>query len=69
MMDSTFVQLLVRFLPFLLLMAVWIFYMRRMGGGREFQKRWLDQSEAQFEVNRDIARHLDRIATALEKRT
>ena len=67
-MDSTLAQLLIRFVPFLLLIAVWIFFMRKMGGGKDFQKRWLDQAEAQTEVNREVARHLDRIATALEQR-
>ena len=38
-----------------------------MRRGKDFQKACLEHSEAQVAIQRDIARHLDRIATALEQ--
>ncbi|NJM82674.1 MAG: hypothetical protein HC844_09350 [Tabrizicola sp.] len=50
--------------PFIILLAVWIFFMKRAGAGGGWKKTMDEQAD----IQRDIARHLDRIATALEKR-
>jgi ATP-dependent Zn protease len=63
-MQSDLVQLFIRFLPFLILIAVWIFFMRRMGANGS----WKQAMDEQAVIQRDIARQLDRIATALEQR-
>ena len=67
-MSETAISLINAWLPFILLLAVWVFFMVRIRGGTPIQKKLLDSNNAQLEVQRDIARNLDRIATALEQR-
>jgi ATP-dependent Zn protease len=62
------VKLIITWLPFLVLIGVWIFLMRRIGGGSSFQNHCREHMADQTETQRDIARHLDRIATAREQR-
>lgn len=63
-MESGFARLVISFLPFLVLIAVWIFFMRKMGASGA----WKLVMEEQGVIQKDIARQLDRIATALEQR-
>jgi ATP-dependent Zn protease len=67
-MMQSILELLKLWSPFFILIGVWIFFMSRMSKGGGFQKKCLDQMTAQTESQREIARHLDRIATSLEKR-
>lgn len=62
-------EILKVWLPFLILIGVWIFFMQRMRGGHPAQQRLITQMDAQLAVQHDIARQLDRIATALENRS
>jgi ATP-dependent Zn protease len=63
-MSEAAVKAILSLMPFLFLIAVWIFFMNRMGanGG------WKKAMDEQAVIQRDIARQLDRIATALEQR-
>ena len=67
-MSENLIKLLSTWLPFIILIAIWIFFMMRMRAGSPFQKKLLDNTDTQLEVQRDIARNLDRIASALEQR-
>ena len=67
-MSETAIRLINAWLPFILLLAVWVFFMVRIRGSTPIQKKLLDSNNAQLEAQRDIARNLDRIATALEQR-
>jgi ATP-dependent Zn protease len=63
-MSEAFVRIIITWLPFIVLIAIWIFFMRRAGAGGG----WKHAMDEQAVIQRDIARHLDRIATALEQR-
>jgi hypothetical protein len=52
----------IAYLPFLALFGLLYFVLR---SGRSHSKAMMDE---QAQIQRDIARHLDRIATALEQR-
>lgn len=55
--------ILINWFPMLLLIGVWIFFLRRMGGGRymsQYQRDYIAMAQRQTEV-------LERIAAALEK--
>jgi ATP-dependent Zn protease len=67
-MSDAVVKLLITWLPFIILIAVWVFFMRKVGGGKAYRDKVSAQVDAQLDADRDIARHLDRIATALEQR-
>ena len=67
-MSDEIVKVLISWLPFIVLIAVWVFFMRKVGGGKAYRDKVSAQVDAQLEADRDIARHLDRIATALENR-
>jgi ATP-dependent Zn protease len=54
---NTWVGVLLNWLPMLLLVGVWVFFMRQMQGGRGI-----------YGNQRRIADALERIAVALEKR-
>jgi hypothetical protein len=57
------VDILINWFPMLLLIGVWIVFLRRMGGGRymsPYQRDYIAISQRQIEV-------LERIAVALEK--
>lgn len=54
-------------LPFLILIGVWIFFMSRLRSlGRDFQAKMLEHVVAQSESQAAIAKSLDRIGAALE---
>lgn len=54
--------------PIIVIIAVWFLFMRRLGVGGSFQKTVLEEMKVQTKEQAEIARHLDRIATALEQR-
>lgn len=64
---ETMHDLLKIWLPFIILVAVWIFFMRRLRGGSSFQKDVLEEMKVQTKAQADIAHQLNRIATALEQ--
>lgn len=45
-----------------------MYWLYRRSGGTSFQDHCRDHMAAQTDIQRDIARNLDRIATALEQR-
>ena len=67
-MSEAAAKAILSLIPFLILIGVWVFFMMRMGGGRAYRQQLSEQMSAQTEANREMARHLDRIATALEQR-
>jgi ATP-dependent Zn protease len=67
-MSKTVVDLISLWLPFLILIGVWIFFMNRMRGGSSWQNKCLEVMKAQTESQAAIARSLERIATALEQK-
>ncbi|MGL4235935.1 hypothetical protein [Tabrizicola sp.] len=67
-MSESVVKMIINWLPFLILIGVWIFFMRRMGGGSTFQKDILSESKRSADASEEMAKQLSRIATALEQR-
>jgi hypothetical protein len=67
-MSEAAVKAIFSLAPFLILIGVWIFFMRKVGGGKEYRQQLSGQMDAQLEASREIARQLNRIATALEQR-
>lgn len=61
---ATWVNMLISWAPFLLLIAFWIFFMRRMGGGG-LQRKQMESSIKYMERSELL---LERIALALEER-
>jgi ATP-dependent Zn protease len=60
---SMFASLLYSWAPVILMIGFWIFFMRRMGEGK--QGRYFDRSVVYMERQEQL---LERIAAALEKR-
>ncbi|MEO1201056.1 MAG: FxLYD domain-containing protein [Pseudomonadota bacterium] len=60
-------KLLITSFPVILLIAAWIFFMRRAGGKDSPQNRTLDLIEEQNAMLKNQSGAIDRIATALEK--
>ncbi len=63
-MDKSFADILVNGLPMVLLLLVWVFFIRRIGGGKymnQYQRECLDRMDRQTQA-------LERIAELLEKK-
>ena len=63
-MDKSFADILVNGLPMVLLLLVWVFFIRRIGGGKyknQYQRECLDRMDRQTQA-------LERIADLLEKK-
>lgn len=67
---NKWIELLVSWLPFLLLIAVWLLLSRRMGMQARGKSgtTMIELYEQQVEESRRMNANLERIATALEKR-
>lgn len=61
-------QLLISSFPILLLIAVWIFFMRRVGGKNSPQNRSLDLIDRQNEMIEKQSNAIERIASAIESK-
>jgi hypothetical protein len=59
-------KLLISSFPILLLIAVWIFFMRRAGGKNSPQNRSLDLIDKQNEMIEKQSSAIERIANSLE---
>jgi ATP-dependent Zn protease len=59
----TWMNMLISWAPFLLLIAFWIFFMRQMRGGK--QAKYIERSLAFMDRQEQL---LERIAVALEQR-
>jgi hypothetical protein len=66
-MPKEWIELLVSWLPFIVLILVWFFLSKRMGGTR-WLGRMNEYYEAQVTEMKRTNALLDRIAVALEKR-
>jgi ATP-dependent Zn protease len=62
MNNFDWVSLLINWFPMLLLIAVWIWVMRRFQGGTKYRRSYMEQVKKQTEL-------LERVALALEKKT
>ena len=60
--------ILINMLPIVLLIGVWIFFMKRMSKASPAVKTQLECMTAQLEETRRMNQTLERIATALEER-
>ena len=60
--------ILINMLPIVLLIGVWIFFMKRMSKASPAVKTQLECMTAQLEETRRMNQTLERIATALEAR-
>lgn len=67
-MNEGIIKLISLWVPFLVLVGAFYFLIRRASGGSSFQSHCKEHMAAQTETQKNIAHHLDRIATALEKR-
>lgn len=67
-MSPEFMELISNLVPAIIVVGLVIFFLRRGGGGQSFQDHCRQQMTAQTEAQMEIARNLDRIATALEQR-
>ena len=56
-------SILISCVPFLLLIGFWIFFMKKLGGGK--QAKYMERSQAFMDRQEQL---LERIATALEQR-
>lgn len=66
--SGLFMKLLISSFPILLLIGVWIYFMRRYSGKGSPQDRSLDLVEKQNEMIREQGKALDRIAKAMESK-
>ena len=66
--SGLFMKLLISSFPILLLIGVWIYFMRRYSGKGSPQDRSLDLVEKQNEMIREQSKALDRIANAMESK-
>jgi hypothetical protein len=64
---STFVDLLLSWAPMLLLIAVWIYVMRRYSGKKSPQAKLVANSDLQVKATQELAAAAQRIALVLEK--
>ena len=64
---GAFVDLLLSWAPMLLLIAVWIFFMRRYSGRKSPQAKLVANSDLQVKATQELAAAAQRIAQALEK--
>jgi ATP-dependent Zn protease len=64
-MDSTFISLLISWFPLIVLIAIWILFMRRT---RSTQAVTIDYMKKQVELTERMATALERIAATVEKR-
>lgn len=67
-MNPEIMNLISKLVPAIIVVCLVIFFLRRSGGGQSFQDHCKEQMTAQTAAHREIAMHLDRIATALEQR-
>jgi ATP-dependent Zn protease len=69
---QAFIDILVSWAPMFLLIGVWIYFMRRMGGIRQWREEWpalmRTYTTEHVEQLRRQTETLDRIARALEAR-
>ena len=63
------ISLIVSWLPFIMLIAVWVYLGKRMQVGGPGGHKLIELYEAQVAETRKTNRVLERIAVALEKRT
>jgi ATP-dependent Zn protease len=61
------ISILAGWFPMLLLIAVWIYFMRRMGGGGNYMNAVRDYMNEHIAETKRINANLERIAAALEK--
>jgi hypothetical protein len=67
MMHGDVIGYLLNWLPLFALVGAWVYFMKTFKGTRT-QVDHMSEAKAQTATQVEIARHLDRIATALEKR-
>ena len=67
-MSAAAIQVISQWLPFIILIVVWMLFMSRFRRASTFQKDCLAEMKAQTATQADIARNLERIAAALEQR-
>ena len=58
--DIHLIDVLINWLPMLLLIGAWVFFLRRMNTGKGFQKDYIEEMRKQTAI-------FERIAAALEK--
>lgn len=67
-MSAAAIQVISQWLPFFILMAVWMLFMSRFRRASTFQKDCLAEMKAQTATSAEIARNIERIVAALEQR-
>ena len=63
-MNQSWIEVLINWLPMLLLIGVWVFFLRRMSAGK-YMSKWQTETISEMRRQNDL---LERIATSLDKK-